>query len=339
METFWFIVIAFFWTGFFVLEGFDFGVGALHRVVGKTDFEQRVAINSIGPFWDGNEVWLIVAGAGTFAAFPSWYATMFSALYAALIIVLVALIIRGLSFEWRGKDSRRRWKQTWSWALTIGSWALPVLFGVALGDLLHGLPINQSGDFTGNVLDLLTPYGIWVGITFLALSLAHGSVFLMLKTTGVVRDRAARLAGPLTWIAAAATLGYTIWTHVLTHRGLLLDPVQGIAILASVGGAWAVRDRHVGSAFGATTVAIGAAVGSLFLNLYPNVMVSTTNASYNLTVSNAASGSYALTTMTVVAVLFAPLVLAYQGWSYYVFRARVTGPEAAGAPEPLAPKS
>jgi cytochrome d ubiquinol oxidase subunit II len=334
LQVFWFIVIAFFWTGFFILEGFDMGVGALHMVVGRTDLERRVAINSIGPFWDGNEVWLIVAGAGTFAAFPLWYASMFSALYLAMMLVLLALIIRGVSFEYRGKSMSPRWRATWDWTLTIGSLALPLLLGIALGDLLHGLPINKEGNFTGTFVDLLTPYGIWVGLTLLALSLAHGAIYLSLKTTGAVQQRAHRLAGPLAWVAVLAVLGFFIWTHVLSNRGVLPNPIQVAAFLLAVGAAWAVRDGYHGWAFTATSATIAAVVISLFVSLYPDVMVSSTNPAYNLTVANASSSHYALTVMTVVAVIFTPLVLAYQGWSYYVFRARIKGP--GGPPDVVA---
>ena len=242
LQVFWFIVIAFFWTGFFILEGFDMGVGALHMVVGRTDLERRVAINSIGPFWDGNEVWLIVAAAATFAAFPLWYASMFSALYLAMMLVLLALIIRGVSFEYRGKSMSPRWRATWDWTLTIGSLALPFLLGIALGDLLHGLPINKAGNYTGTFLDLFTAYGVWAGVTLLALTLAHGAIYLSLKTTGAVQQRAQRLAGPLAWVAALAVLGFFIWTHVLSNQGVLPNPVQVIAFLLAVGAAWAVRD-------------------------------------------------------------------------------------------------
>jgi cytochrome bd-type quinol oxidase subunit 2 len=307
LQIFWFIVIAFFWTGFFILEGFDLGVGALHMVVGKTDIERRVAINSIGPFWDGNEVWLIVAGAGMFAAFPNWYASMFSALYLALMLVILALIIRGLSFEYRGKVTSPRWRETWSWLLTIGSVLLPVLFGVALGDLLHGLPIDKNGDYTGSFIDLLQPYGIWVGVTLLAITLAHGAMYLSIKTTGTVQQRSARLSG----------------------RGVIPGFLNIAAILLVIGAAWAVREGHGGWGFAATTATMGASVASLFVALYPNVFVSTTDKSYNITVANSASGSYALTTMTVVAVIFAPLVIAYQAWSYHVFRGRIRGPAVA----------
>jgi cytochrome d ubiquinol oxidase subunit II len=332
LQILWFIIIAFFWTGFFILEGFDLGVGTLHGVVGKTDLERRVAINSIGPYWDGNEVWLIVAGAGTFAAFPSWYATMFSALYLALMLVILALIARGVSFEYRGKVASPRWRATWDWSLTIGSALLPVLLGVALGDLLTGLPINQNGDYTGSFLDLLTPYGLWVGVTLLALTLAHGAMFLSLKTTGVVQERAQRLAGPLSWIAVPFVLGFAIWTHLQSSNGVLPGPIEVSAFLLVVAAAWAVRDGHPGWGFTATTAAIAATVVALFVHLYPNVMVSSTNAAYNLTVKNSASSHYALVTMTVVAVIFTPLVLAYQGWSYHVFRGRIKGPATDATP-------
>jgi cytochrome bd ubiquinol oxidase subunit II len=338
LQVVWFVIIAFFWTGFFILEGFDLGVGALHMVVGKTDTERRVAINSIGPFWDGNEVWLIVAGAATFAAFPLWYASMFSALYLAVMLVILALIIRGVSFEYRGKSDNPRWRATWDWMLTIGSLMLPLLLGIALGDLLHGLPINKEGNYTGSFWDLLTPYGIWVGLTLLALSLAHGATYLNLKTTGPVQERARRLAGPFSWLAALFVLGFFIWTHILSNRGVLPSPVQILAFLLAVGAAWAVRENNHGWAFAATTGAIAAAVISLFVSLYPNVMVSSTSSAYNLTVSNASSANYSLTVMTVVAAIFTPLVLAYQGWSYYVFRARIKGSPSSSAPSaPSAP--
>jgi cytochrome d ubiquinol oxidase subunit II len=326
LQIFWFIVVAFFWTGFFILEGFDLGVGSLHMFVAKSDIERRVAINTIGPFWDGNEVWLIVAGAGTFAAFPAWYASMFSALYLALMLVLVCLIIRGVSFEYRGKVTDPRWRSVWDWTLTVGSLLLPVLFGIALGDLLHGLPINQQGTFTGSFWDLFTGYGIWFGLTLLSLTLAHGAMYLSLKASGQVQARAERMAGPLSWIAVGLVLGFSIWTHVQSGRGVIPAPLQVAAVLLVVGAAWSVRDGHPGWGFAATTAAIGATVASFFVALYPNVMISSTNSSYNLTVSNSASGNYTLEVMTIVAVIFAPLVLAYQAWSYYIFRRRVVAP-------------
>jgi cytochrome bd ubiquinol oxidase subunit II len=326
LQVFWFIVVAFFWTGFFVLEGFDLGVGALHMLVGKTDIERRVAINSIGPFWDGNEVWLIVAAASMFAAFPDWYASMFSALYLLLMLVLIALIIRGVSFEYRDKVTSPAWRAIWDWALTIGSMALPLLFGIGLGDLLHGLPINQNGTFTGSFFDLFTAYGVAFGITLLALTLAHGAMYLSLKTTGAVQARAERLARPLVAIALLAVLQFSIWTHVQSGRGVVPAPLQFVAFLLIVAAAWSIREGHAGWGFAATTAAIATTLASFWIALYPKVMVSSTNKSYNLTVANSASGHYALTVMTVIALIFAPLVIVYQSWSYHVFRGRIKAP-------------
>jgi cytochrome d ubiquinol oxidase subunit II len=335
LQIVWFVIIAIFWTGFFVLEGFDFGVGALHTVVGKTDLERRVAINTIGPFWDGNEVWLIVAGGATFAAFPDWYATWFSALYLALVLVLFGLIIRGVSFEFRGKIQTPRWKSTWSAALTTGSIILPVLFGIALGDLLYGLPIDSNGEFTGSFWSLLTPYGIWVGITLLSLTLLHGSTFLALRTTGIVHDRARKLTMPFALVAIVTVVVFTIWTQVLSDHGDIPGPLQAIPVIAIVAAAWAVRDRHDGWAFTATAIAIALTIVSIFVDLYPNVMVSSTSEANNLTVSSAASGNYALKIMTIVAVVIFPIVLAYQLWNFHVFRQRIASPPAP-SPTPQA---
>jgi cytochrome d ubiquinol oxidase subunit II len=340
LHTVWFVIVSVFWVGFFVLEGFDFGVGILHTIVGRTDIEARVALNTIGPFWDGNEVWLVVAGAATFAAFPSWYATMFSALYLALLVILGALMARGVAFEYRGKSDDPRWQGAWRWCTTIGSLLIPLLIGVGLGDLLAGLPINQSHDFTGNFFDLLTPYGIWTGLTFLGLCLLHGATFLKLKTSDTVRSRARSVAGPLGWAAIALVIGFVIWTRAVAGGADVPDPVQILAVIAVIFAArLAVSENHDGGAFTASAIAIAASVASIFINLYPNVMISSTNASYNLTVNNSASGSYALKVMTIVAVIFFPLVLLYQGWSFHVFRARVKAPrapEAVEAPPPAA---
>jgi cytochrome bd ubiquinol oxidase subunit II len=335
LHTLWFVIIAFFWTGFFVLEGFDFGVGVLHAIVGKTDEERDNALESIGPFWDGNEVWLVVAGAGTFAAFPGWYATMFSALYLALLLILAALMARGASLEFRSKLTDPRWRRSWKWATIIGSAAIPLLLGVGLGDLVHGLPIDSAHNFTGNFFDLLTAYGIWTGLTLLALSLLHGATFMMLKTSGVVRQRSARAARVLAWPALATVLGFVIWTGVLAGRHVS-SPLEALAVIAVLGAAYLVHARQEGWAFAASAVAIATTVVIIFVALYPNVMVSSTNHAYNLTVSNSSSAKYALTVMTVVAVLFVPLVLLYQGWSFHVFRARV-GATHEGSAEPPTP--
>ena len=221
LQVVWFAVVAIFWTGFFVLEGFDFGVGALHRVVGRDETERRVAINAIGPLWDGNEVWLVVAGAAMFAAFPAWYATWFSALYLALVLVLVALIVRGVSFEFRGKSESTRWRGLWSGTLTVGSIVAPLLFGVGIGDLLAGLPVDESGEFTGSFWSLLTPFGLVLGVTLLALCLTHGAAFLALKTDGDVQARAFAVAGRLRWAALVLAVVAAAWTFALSGRSVL----------------------------------------------------------------------------------------------------------------------
>ena len=341
LSTVWFVIIAFFWTGFFVLEGFDFGVGALHSVVGRDDTERRVAINAIGPFWDGNEVWLVVAGASMFAAFPGWYASWFSALYLALWLVLAALIVRGVSFEFRGKSGRPGWRALWSGTLTVGSVLAPLLFGVGLGDLLAGLPIDANGDFTGTFVDLLTPYGLLVGITLLVLCLVHGAAFLHLRTTGVVRDRAVLFARRAALPAVASVAVFVVWTFVLARPPLWSMIVLAVPLVASVVAA-AILLRAApakaggpdggagGRAFAATAVTIGGVIAAMFAALYPDVLVSSTSADYSLTVTGTAAGSYSLQVITIVAAVMLPLVLLYQGWTYYVFRRRVIGPPANG---------
>jgi cytochrome bd-type quinol oxidase subunit 2 len=332
MATFWFIIDVVFWVGFFVLEGFDFGVGALHSVVGKTETERRVAVNSIGPFWDGNEVWLIVAGAVIFAAFPLWYATMFSTFYLALVVVLLALMVRGVAFEYRSKVADTRWVNAWRWSLTLGSALLPLLIGVALGDLLHGLPINSQHQFTGNFFTLLQPYGLWTGLTLLSLALLSGATFLAIKTTGVVADRAESLAPVLGWVASALVVGFVIWTHFVAGRGAIPSLIDGVAVLAVVGAAWTSGMAAQGWAFALASMGMAFSVMLIFVNLYPHVMVSTTNAAYSLTVHATASPPYTLKVMTIVALIFTPFVLAYQAWNFWVFRARLSSPKATAAP-------
>jgi cytochrome d ubiquinol oxidase subunit II len=328
LHTVWFIVIALLWVGFFVLEGFDFGVGVLHTIVGRTDTERRVAINTIGPWWDGNEVWLVVAGAGTFAAFPGWYATMFSALYLALLLLLVALMARGVAFEFKGKSADPRWRRTWTWCTTLGSLLIPLLIGVGLGDLLVGLPIDSAHNYTGDFFDLLTPYGLWTGVTLLGLSLLHGATFLKLKTTAHLRERARAAARPLGWAAIALVVGFVIWTRSIAGHTQVPGPVEALAVIAVIFAARLAAGDYDGWAFTASAVAIAATVGSIFIDLYPHVMVSSTSAAYTLTVNNSASGHYALVVMSIVTVTLLPLVLLYQGWSFYVFRGRIQTPTA-----------
>ncbi len=336
LVPFWFIVITVLWTGFFALEGFDFGVGMLHGFVGKDDASRRAAINTIGPLWDGNEVWLIVAGAAMFAAFPGWYATMFSGFYLALVLLLASLIVRGVSFEYRGKRDGVRWRRTWDASLTAGSLLAPLLIGVALGDLLHGLPINSSQEYTGSFWQLLQPYGLLTGITLVLICLLHGATFLSLKTTDDMRDRAGLLARRVAPLTAAAVIVFVIWTHVMVGGRFFINPVELLAILAVLAAVWLVYEHRDGFAFAATTVTMASCIVSIFVRLYPNVMVSSTSAAYNLTVHNTASGTYSLKVMTVVAIVLLPVVLAYQTWTYYVFRRRVS--RRSFLPPPAAPE-
>ncbi len=332
MIPFWFILITILWIGFFVLEGFDFGVGMLHTAVGRDEAGRRAAINTIGPLWDGNEVWLIVAGAAIFAAFPGWYATMFSAFYLALVLLLAALIVRGVSFEYRGKRDAPRWRRTWDGLLTAGSVLAPLLIGVALGDLLYGLPINASHQYTGSFWRLLQPYGIVTGIAFVAICLLHGATFLTVKTTGEMRARAHRLARLVAVPAGLIVLIWISWTHAVAGKGTLLNPIELAVWIFVIAAVWLVLSRSEGWAFAATTVTMGLSVLAIFVDLYPRVMVSSTSPAFSLTVHNTASGHYALTVMTVVAVVLLPFVLAYQAWTYYVFRRRVSRREFTSAP-------
>jgi cytochrome bd ubiquinol oxidase subunit II len=318
----WFVLIAILWTGFFVLEGFDLGVGMLHGFVGRDEAGRRAAMATIGPLWDGNEVWLVVAVGATFAAFPAWYATMFSAFYLLVVIALIALILRGVSFEYRDKTSPRS-RQTWTVLLTVASVLVPLVIGIWLGNLLQGVPINASHTFTGSFGDLLQPYAIFTGITLVGLCVLHGSTFVALKTRGAVRRRSAELARYAAPVSALLALAFICWTHAISGKGALLNPVEFIVFLGAIAAGVLAFDRHEGWAFAATTAVIGLTIVTIFVDLYPRVMVSSTNAAYSLTAHNTASPPYSLKVTTVAALVLLPFVLAYQAWTYYIFRRRV----------------
>ena len=327
LNTLWFALIAVLWMGFFFLEGFDFGVGILTRFIAKDDLDRRVMIRTVGPVWDGNEVWLLVAGGATFAAFPEWYATMFSGFYLALFLVLVGLIFRGVAFEFRGKVDSPRWRRLWDEALFWGS-ALPaLLFGVAFADILHGVPINASHEFVGSFFSLLTPYALFGGVTTLLLFVLHGSVFLSLKATGDVLARARTIGTRLAWPTAGVVFVFLAWTYVNAMLANDSGIVPGLVPISALGAAIAVAlllpERHEGWAFLANGLAIVLLTATIFLNLYPHVMVSSLNPAYDLTIFNASSTPYTLGVMTIVAVIFTPIVLIYQGWTYWVFRKRI----------------
>ena len=337
LNNLWFFIIAVFWVGFFVLEGFDFGVGMLHSFVSRSDVERRITVNSIGPHWDGNEVWLIVAGAAMFAAFPAWYATTFSTFYLVMLVVLVALMVRGVSFEYNRKIANPRWRTLWRWSLTVGSLLVPFLLGTAFGDMLHGLPIDKSGNYTGSFVQLLQPFALYTGLTITVIALLLGASFLSLKTTGDLNERVTRLAGRLGWLAAAVTIGFVIWSHATLGGGFVPNPLDALAVLAVIAAAWAAEAGYQGWTFAAASLGMASVMGSLFFDLQPRVFVSTTNAAYNLTISNSASGSYSLQVMTVVAAIFFPLVLAYQGWTFHVFKARLQSPPGSSHLGPEGP--
>jgi len=325
LTTVWFILIAVLWTGYFVLEGFDFGVGMLMPVLGRGEHgevRKRVLLNTIGPVWDGNEVWLITAGGATFAAFPHWYATMFSGLYLPLLIILVALIVRALGLDYRGKVDDPTWRRRWDLAIFAGS-ALPaLLWGVALTNVVMGLPINAAKAYTGNLFTLLNPVGLLGGLTTVALFLTHGAIFIALKTEGDIRHEARALSLKLG--AVAAVLAVVLLVAINASSGSVASWIAAVvAALALLAGLFAAFRQREGWAFIGTFVAIGAAVATLFLALFPDVMPSTTNAAYSLTTTNASSTAYTLTIMTWVAAVFTPIVLVYTSWTYWAFRRRI----------------
>lgn len=330
----WFLLIAVLWTGYLVLEGFDFGVGMLLPVVGRTDKDRRVAINTIGPVWDGNEVWLLVAGGATFAAFPEWYASLFSGFYLALLLILVALIVRGVAFEFRGKIDDPRWRRNWDRAIVAGSAVPALLWGVAFGNIVAGVPLDADHEFTGNLLTLLNPYALLGGLATLVVFAFHGALFLALKTTGDVRSRARSLARRLGAAAVIAGGSFLVWTQLV--HGATWTWVPVLVAAAGLLAALAANARgREGWAFAGTAVAIAAVVVTLFGSLYPDVLPSSTDPANSLTVTNAASTPYTLTIMTWVAVVFTPIVLAYQAWTFWVFRRRIAPtdiPPAAGLP-------
>lgn len=322
LTTVWFVLIAILWIGYFTLEGFDFGVGMLLPVLGRDDTERRVLINTIGPVWDGNEVWVLVAGGATFAAFPEWYATLFSGFYLPLLLILLALIVRGLAFEYRHKRPEKQWQDRWDKAIFVGSLVPAFLWGVAFANIVRGVPIDGDKEFTGSLFTLLNPFGLLGGVVTLLLFLTHGAIFVSLKTLGDVRERARRIAVRVGVLAAAAAVVFLLWTQVLTGTAGSAAAFV-LAAVALVGGLLAAGRGREGWAFLGTFVAIGAAVAGLFVALFPDVMPSTTDAAFSLTTTNASATDYTLEVMTWVAVIFTPIVLGYQAWSYWVFRKRI----------------
>lgn len=329
LQLIWFVLIAVLWIGYLVLEGFDFGVGMLLPILDKDrsgqrdDKRRRVMLNTIAPVWDGNEVWLLVAGGATFAAFSEWYATLFSGFYLPLLLILVALIIRGLAFEYRGKRDSDAWRARWDWCIIIGSYLPSLLWGVAFANILAGTPIDENKEFTGTLFSLLTPYGLLGGLTTLTLFMLHGAVFIALKSGGEIRQDAAALASKLAVVATVVAGSFAVWTQLAHGKGWTWVAVA-VAAGCLVASIFFTRQHAEGKAFLATSVTILAAVILLFGSLWPNVMVSSTDPAFNLTVYNASTTQYTLTMMSWVALFLTPVVLAYQAWTYWVFRKRIT---------------
>ncbi|MEY3888983.1 MAG: hypothetical protein RLZZ90_41 [Actinomycetota bacterium] len=328
LNEIWFLIVGFLFIGYFVLDGFDFGVGMSLPFLGKDDTDRRVLINTIGPVWDLNETWVIVAGASLFAAFPEWYASLFSGFYLPLLLILLALIVRGVAFEYRGKGHTiganvERWKATFDWMIVIGS-ALPaLLWGVAFANIVQGVPLNADHVYTGTIFTLLNPYGLLGGLVTLTLFWTHGLVFITLKTDGDIKERARALATKVGIGATVLAATFLVWTLIANFSvlGFILSALAAVSLIAGLVANYFKRE---GIAFSLLVLTIVTAVGSLFAALFPNVFPSSTDAAFSLTIENASSSQYTLTVMTWVAVIMIPLVLTYQGWTYWVFRNRVS---------------
>lgn len=327
LNEFWFILITILFIGFFVLEGFDFGVGIVSRFLGKTDQEKRIFINTVGPFWDANEVWLITAGGAMFAAYPHWYATMFSGFYIPLVFMLLALILRGVSFEFRGKVDNSKWKNTWDWTLFIGSLLPPILWGVVLANFMTGMPINQEKEMIGGFVQFLHPFALLGGLMFLMLTITHGLQFITIRTTGELQERARDLGkkvAPITIILFLAfiVVGYII-SDVFTYHGQTFMVIPILAWVSLLFANLYNTQKLDLNAFALTSITIILLIGSIFIGMFPRVMISSISDAYSLTVYNAASGPYTLKVMTYFSIALLPFVLGYQGWSYYIFRKRI----------------
>ncbi|PUA83006.1 cytochrome d ubiquinol oxidase subunit II [Nocardioides currus] len=322
LTTVWFVAIAFFWVGYFALEGFDFGVGMLLPVLAKDETERRVLINTIGPVWDGNEVWLLVAGGMTFAAFPHWYATLFSGFYLPLLLILVALIVRGVAFEYRHQRHDAQWVARWDAAITFGSLLPAVLWGVAFANIAAGVPIDADMEFTGSLLTLLNPFGLLGGLVTLSLFVTHGATFIALKTEGDIRLRARALAWRSGIVAAVLAVVFLAWLQARTGSptSALVFVVAALLLVGGVAAAYAGRE---GWSFAGTFGAIALAVTGIFVALFPDVLPSSTDVAFSLTTTNASATDYSLTIMTWAAAVFTPLVIGYQAWTYWVFRKRI----------------
>lgn len=329
LQTLWFLLIAVLWVGYFILEGFDFGVGVLLPFVSKNEADRRAVLTTLGPVWDGNEVWVLVAGGATFAAFPEWYATLFSGFYLPLFLILTSLIVRGVAFEYRSKYGKAQWRQRWDVAIVIASFLPALLWGVAFANIVRGVPIEKSADgyleYVGGFFNLLHPYALLGGVVTLTVFLTHGAIFLALKTDGGIRERSRALALKIGMIAAVAAVAFLAWTNIaLSEFNALVFSFSALVAVLWLAGLFAVLKVREGWAFIFSAGTIATFVATLFYALYPRVMPSSLGSEFDLTITNASATENTLTVMSWVAVVMTPLVLIYQGWTYWVFRKRVS---------------
>lgn len=333
LQILWFLLIAVLWIGFFFLEGFDFGVAMLYPTAWKQPVQRRVMVNSIGPTWDGNEVWLLTAGGATFAAFPGWYASLFSALYLPLLLVLLGLIIRGVSFEYRALMPDDKWRDTFDAASSIGSFIVSLVLGVGFANFVIGLPVDENHLFTGTFWSLFTPFALLGGVMLVVLNLTHGSIFLSLKTYGVVREKAHKLASTLSIVSAVLVTGFVVaqamfypssGNEYLPSWGPMLGLIfAGIAVVGSLGAIVFVRAKRDGLAFIAMGLVIVGLFASIFVKMYGNLGFVSADAANPLDIMSAASTQKTLGLMRIAAFLIVPIVLAYQAWTYWVFSKRM----------------
>lgn len=335
LQTTWFFLWGLLWAVFFMTDGFDFGIGALYPFLGKSNEDKRIMINSIGPLWDGNEVWLITAGGVTFAAFPKVYAVMFSSLYSALMLILFALILRGVSFEFRGKVDDPRWQKIWDTCIFIGSFSPALLFGVAFANIFQGIPIDQNGLYHGTLLTLLNPYGLLGGLLFLLLFLVHGAIWLAIKTENELHKRAVATANALWPVLVGVAVIFLVWSkystglydNYLAHPAFFL--VIFITILALLGTKVFLVKKTFFKAWFASALTIAGTTFFGVIGLYPRLLPSTIDSEYSLTAFNASSSPLTLKIMLVVVILFIPVVIGYQIWAYNLFKGKITTADLA----------
>jgi cytochrome d ubiquinol oxidase subunit II len=330
LQTIWFFLWGLLWAVFFMTDGFDLGIGTLYPFLGKTDQDKRVMINALGPLWDGNEVWLITAGGVTFAAFPLVYSVMFSSLYSALMLILFALILRGVSFEFRGKVESPRWKKVWDTCIFIGSFAPALLFGVAFANIFRGIPIDHNGMYHGTLFTLLNPYGLLGGVLFVLLFMNHGALWLAIKSEGDLNKRAASTAGKL-WPALvcvavvfliASKFSTRLYDNYVQHPAFFIVIVITVLALLSIR-FFLARKAYFKAWFASALTIVGATFFGV-IGLFPDLFPSSLNPRYSLTANNASSSPLTLKIMLIVVIVFIPVVIGYQIWAYNLFKGKVT---------------